>query len=136
MSISFPRIHPTAVISPQAEVADTVTIGPHAVVEGKVIIGPDCILRSGALLCGPLCLGRGNIIFSGAILGEKPQHLKYQDEFTSLEIGDYNTFREYVTIHRGTSQSRTTRVGSHNLFLAQSHVGHDCVIGDRCTLSN
>jgi UDP-N-acetylglucosamine acyltransferase len=136
MSNSLPRIHPTAVISPRAELADKVTIGPHAVVEGKVIIGPDCILRSGAMLCGPLSLGRGNIVFSGAILGEKPQHLKYNNEPTSLEIGDWNTFREQVTIHRGTSHSITTRIGSHNLFLARSHVGHDCVVGDRCTLSN
>lgn len=130
------RIHPTAVISPLAELADNVRIGPHAVVEGRVIIGPDCTLRPGALLCGPLSLGRGNIVFSGSILGERPQHLKYNDEPTSLEIGDWNTFREYVTIHRGTSHSMTTRIGSHNLFLAQSHVGHDCVVGDGCTLSN
>jgi UDP-N-acetylglucosamine acyltransferase len=136
MLTSLPRIHPTAVISPEAELAGNVTIGPHAVVEGKVIIGPDCILRSGAMLCGPLRLGRGNIVFSGTILGEKPQDLKYNDELTSLEIGDCNTFREHVTIHRGTSQSTPTRIGSHNLFLAQSHVGHDCVVGNRCTLSN
>jgi UDP-N-acetylglucosamine acyltransferase len=130
------RIHPTAVISPQAKLADNVTIGPHAVIEGKVIIGPDCILRAGAVLCGPLNLGRGNIVFSGTILGEKPQHLKYHNEVTSLEIGDGNTFREHVTIHRGTSHSMTTRIGSHNLFLAKSHVGHDCVVGDGCILSN
>jgi UDP-N-acetylglucosamine acyltransferase len=136
MLTSLPRIHPTAVISPEAELAGNVTIGPHAVVEGKVIIGPDCILRSGAMLCGPLRLGRGNIVFSDTILGEKPQDLKYNDELTSLEIGDCNTFREHVTIHRGTSQSTPTRIGSHNLFLAQSHVGHDCVVGNRCTLSN
>lgn len=136
MSSDLPRIHPTAVISPQAELADNVRIGPHAVVQGRVIIGPDCILRPGAMVCGPLLLGRGNIVFSGAILGEEPQHLKYQNELTSLEIGDWNTFREHVTIHRGTSQSKTTRIGSHNLFLARSHVGHDCVVGDRCTLSN
>jgi UDP-N-acetylglucosamine acyltransferase len=136
MLTGLPRIHPTAVISPQAVLADNVTIGPHAVVEGKVIIGPDCILRSGATLCGPLRLGRGNVVFAGAVLGEKPQHLKYHNEPTSLEIGDWNTFREQVTIHRGTSHSMTTRIGSHNLFRAQSHVGHDCVVGDRCTLSN
>jgi UDP-N-acetylglucosamine acyltransferase len=133
---SLPRIHPTAVISSEAELADNVTIGPHAVVEGKVTLGPDCILRSGAMLCGPLSLGRGNIVFSGSVLGEKPQHLKYNNELTSLEIGDWNTFREHVTIHRGTSESVTTRIGSHNLFLARSHVGHDCVVGDQCTLSN
>jgi UDP-N-acetylglucosamine acyltransferase len=133
---NLPWIHPTALISAQAELADNVRIGAHAVVEGKVIIGTDCILRPGAIVCGPVRLGRGNIVFSGAILGEEPQHLKYKNELTSLEIGDGNTFREHVTIHRGTSHSMTTRIGSHNLFLAQSHVGHDCVVGDRCTLSN
>jgi UDP-N-acetylglucosamine acyltransferase len=133
---SLPLIHPTAVISPQAELADDVRIGAHAIVEGKVTIGPDCILRPGAMVSGPMSLGRGNIVFSGAILGEKPQHLKYKNELTSLEIGDWNTFREHVTIHRGTSHSMTTRIGSHNLFLARSHVGHDCVVGDGCTLSS
>ncbi len=130
------RIHPTAVISPEAELADSVVVGPFVTIEGKVVIGPDCVIRPYALLRGPLTLGRGNIIFSGVVLGERPQDLKYRDEPTSLEIGDDNVFREHVTVHRGTTQSRLTRIGNQNFFMANAHVGHDCTIGNRCILTN
>jgi UDP-N-acetylglucosamine acyltransferase len=136
MMNNLPRIHPTALLSRQVELADNVTIGPHVVIEGKVVIGADCVVRSGALLCGPLTMGRGNNVYSGTVLGEKPQDLKCSDEPTGLEIGDCNTFHDHVTVHRGTGNLTITRIGSHNLFLAKSHVGHDCVIGDCCTLAN
>ncbi len=137
MSISpTVRIHPTALISPEAELGDNVVIGPYVIVEGKVRLGPDCVIRSHALLCGPLTMGRGNIVHAGAVLGERPQHLKYQDEPTSLEIGDYNIIREHVTIHRGTTHSWVTRIGHHNFFMVNSHVGHDCVVGNHCMLAN
>lgn len=131
-----PRIHPTAVISPAAELAENVVVGPYAVIEGPVKIGPDCVIRPHAVLVGPLTMGRGNTVFPGAILGERPQHLRYNSEPTSLEIGDHNIFREHVTIHRGTTHSRVTRIGSNNFFMANCHVGHDCVIGNRCVLTN
>jgi UDP-N-acetylglucosamine acyltransferase len=130
------RIHPTAVISPEAELADDVQVGPYVVIEGKVRIGPGCVLRPYVHLCGPVVMGRGNIVFSGAVLGERPQHVKYNDEPTSLEIGDENIFREHVTVHRGTTQSWTTRIGNQNFFMANSHVAHDCQIGHRCILAN
>ncbi len=130
------RIHPTAVVAPEAELAEGVEVGPHVVIEGRVRIGPECVLRPGVHLCGPLTLGRGNQVFSGAVLGERPQHLKYNDEPTGVEIGDHNIFREHVTVHRGTTQSWVTRIGSHNFFMANSHVAHDCRIGDRCILAN
>jgi UDP-N-acetylglucosamine acyltransferase len=76
------------------------------------------------------------VVFSGAVLGERPQHLNYNDEATSLEIGDHNIFREHVTIHRGTAQSLVTRIGSHNFFMVNTHVGHDCKIGNHCILTN
>jgi UDP-N-acetylglucosamine acyltransferase len=123
--MSFPsscRIHPTAVIS--------------AVIEGKVIIGDDTVLRPGACLFGPMTLGRGNSVYSGAVLGERPQHLKYNNEPTSVEIGDHNIFREHVTIHRGTTCSMKTVIGSHNFFMVNTHIAHDCVIGNRCVLAN
>jgi UDP-N-acetylglucosamine acyltransferase len=131
-----PRVHPTAVVSPQAELAEGVEVGPYAVLEGPVRVGPDCTIRPGAVLCGPLTLGRGNVVCSGAVLGESPQHLKYNNEPTAVEIGDFNIFREHVTVHRGTTQSWVTRIGSHNFFMAGSHVAHDCRIGDRCILAN
>jgi UDP-N-acetylglucosamine acyltransferase len=135
MPDSSPRIHPTAIISAEAELADNVTVGAYVVIEGNVSIDRDCALHSGASLYGPLTMGRGNIVLSGAVLGEKPQHLQYNNEPTTLQIGDGNTFGEHVSIHRGTSHSMTTRIGNHNEFLAHSHVGHDSVVGDHCTLS-
>jgi UDP-N-acetylglucosamine acyltransferase len=130
------RIHPTAVISPEAELADHVVVGPHVVIEGHVRIAQGCVVRAQAYLCGPLTMGRDNVVFPGAVLGERPQHLKYTGEPTGLEIGDGNIFREHVTIHRGTTQAWTTRIGNQNFFMANSHVAHDCQIGNRCILAN
>jgi UDP-N-acetylglucosamine acyltransferase len=130
------RIHPSAVISDEAELADDVEVGPYVVLEGRVRIGRGCVLKPMAHLVGPLTMGQGNQVFTGAVLGEAPQHLHYAGEPTSLEIGDCNTFREHVTVSRGTAASGKTRIGSHNYFMASSHVGHDCVVGDRCILAN
>jgi UDP-N-acetylglucosamine acyltransferase len=130
------RIHATAVLSPEVEVGENVEIGALAVLEGNISIGDNCVIRPGAHLFGNLTLGEGNQVFTGVVLGEVPQHLKYNGEPTRLEIGDGNIFREHVTIHRGTAYSGVTRIGSHNFFMACSHVGHDCVIGNRCILAN
>jgi UDP-N-acetylglucosamine acyltransferase len=131
-----PRIHPTAVISPETELADDVQVGPYVVIEGPVRIGPGCVLRPHAHLCGPMNMGAGNLVCSGAVLGERPQHLKYQDEPTRVEIGDHNVFREHVTVHRGTTHSWATRIGSHNYFMVNSHVAHDCQVGNHCMIVN
>src|SRR5262245_27097243 len=118
------RIHPTAIISPEAELADDVQVGAYVVIDGQVSIGSGCILRPHAYLCGRLTMGRGNVVFTGAVLGEQPQHIKYNNEPTALEIGDGNVFREHVTVHRGTTASGCTHIGSHNFFMANSHVAH------------
>src|SRR5438552_1371831 len=97
------RIHPTAVISSDAQLGDNVEVGPLAIIEGAVNIGDECVIRPGAYLIGPMTLGRGTLVYSGAILGERPQHLKYNNEPTTVEIGERNIFRENVTIHRGTT---------------------------------
>jgi len=81
-------------------------------------------------------MGPNNTVFTGAVLGERPQHLRYNNEPTGLEIGEGNVFREHVTVHRGTTQSWTTRIGSHNFFMVNSHVAHDCSVGNRCILAN
>jgi UDP-N-acetylglucosamine acyltransferase len=130
------RIHPTAVIAPEAELADDVQIGPHVVIEGRVRLGPGCVVRPHVLLVGPLTMGQGNVVYSGAVIGERPQHLKYADEPTGVEIGDQNVFRENVTIHRGTTHSWMTRIGSYNYLMAGSHIAHDCQIGSHCILTN
>ena len=131
-----PRIHPTAIISSETELANDVSIGPYVVIEGRVRIGAGCIIRPFVHLCGPIVMGKANTVYSGVVLGERPQHLKYQDEPTGVEIGDENVFRENVTVHRATNQSWTTRIGSQNFFMAGAHVAHDCQIGSRCILAN
>ncbi len=137
MSISpAARIHPTAVISPEAELADDVQVGPHVVIEGAVKLGPGCVLRPHAMLVGPLTMGSNNAVYSFAVLGERPQHLKYNDEPTRLEIGNDNVFREHVTVHRGTVHSWATVIGDHNYFMANCHVAHDCHIGNSCVMAN
>lgn len=130
------RAHPTAVIDPEAELGEGVQVGPHAVIEGAVQLGPGCVIRAGAHLIGPLTMGRHNHVHSYAVLGDAPQHLRYGGEPTRLEIGDHNIFREFVTVHRGTTASFVTKVGSHNFFMANSHVAHDCVVGDNCLMAN
>jgi UDP-N-acetylglucosamine acyltransferase len=135
MANTTQRVHSTAIISKEAEIAADVTIGPQVIIEGYVRIGSGCILYPRAQLCGPLTLGKGNLVFTGAILGERPQHMAYKDEPTSLEIGDDNVFREYVTVHRATAHSWTTRIGKHNLFMAGSHVAHDSQIGNGCIVA-
>ncbi len=137
--MSYPsscRIHPSAILSPDVRLGEGVEIGPLAVLEGPVHLGDGCVIRGGAYLVGPLAMGRDNIVYTGAVLGEQPQHLKYRGEATTLEIGDGNTFREHVTIHRGTAYSGRTVIGNSNFFMVGSHVAHDCVVGDRCIFTN
>jgi UDP-N-acetylglucosamine acyltransferase len=130
-------IHPTAVIDPEAELASDVRVGPYAVIEGPVHIGPRCVIEGHACLSGPMTMGSDNFVGHGAVLGKAPQHKGYRGEPTTLTVGDGNVFREFVTIHRGTVQGNgETRIGNLNLFMVGSHVGHDCVVGNGCTLVN
>jgi UDP-N-acetylglucosamine acyltransferase len=130
-------IHPTAVISGEAEIAPDVQIGPYVIVEGPVRIGPGCVIESHACLSGPLTMGRDNFIGHGAVLGKSPQHKGYRGEATSLRIGNENVFREHVTVHRGTLQGTSeTWIGDGNLLMIGSHVGHDARLGNGCTLVN
>jgi UDP-N-acetylglucosamine acyltransferase len=129
-------IHPTALLSPEAEFAPDVTVGAFAIVEGKVRLGAGCVIRPRAHPIGPLTMGKNNQVYSNAVIGERPQHLHYRDELTGVEIGDGNTFRENLTVHRGTAASGLTRIGDGNYFTAGSHVAHDCRVGNRCTLVN
>ncbi len=131
-------IHATAVIGPDVELADDVQVGPFAILEGPVRVGPGCVIEGHACLSGPMVLGRDNFVGHGAILGKSPQSRAYHPgDPTCLEVGDGNTFREYVTVHRGTLEGGgVTRVGDRNLLMIGSHLGHDCRIGDGCTLVN
>jgi UDP-N-acetylglucosamine acyltransferase len=132
------QIHPTAVISPEATISPGVSIGPYVVADGPVSIGPDCEIGPHVHLVGPLVIGSGNRIGTGTVIGTDPQHLGYKGQSTRTEIGDFNTFREHVTVHRGSHVAGygATRIGSHSYFMAHSHVAHDCSVGNHCILAN
>jgi len=126
-----------AVISPQAQLAPDVEVGPFTVIGANVEIGPGTWIGPHAVINGPTRIGRDNKIFQFASLGDAPQDKKYKGEPTRLEIGDRNVFRESVTVNRGTTHDQgVTRIGSDNLFMAYSHVAHDCQVGDKVVLSN
>lgn len=129
-------IHPTAVIDPSAEIAEGVEIGPYSIVGANVSIGKGSLLKSHVVIDGYTKIGENNTFFPFSAIGQLTQDLKYAGEPTALEIGDHNTFRENTTIHRGTTEEIPTRIGNHNLFLAYSHVAHDCQVGNHCILSN
>lgn len=130
-------IHPTAVVDPSARLADGVVVGPHAVIGAEVEIGEGTEVGSGAQVHGPSIIGRENRIFSLACIGFEPQDLKFAGERTVLEVGDRNHFREFCTVHRGTGKGGgLTRIGDDNLFMAYSHVAHDCFVGSRTVFAN
>ena len=130
-------IHPTAIVHKSAEIAEGVEIGPYSIIGPKVKIGDSCKIHSHVLMEGRLTIGKNNQFFSFASVGGPPQDLSYQGEDTQTEIGDGNTFREYVSVHRGTAKSsRLTRIGSHNFLMAYVHVGHDVALGNHCIIAN
>ncbi|MEN9705909.1 MAG: acyl-ACP--UDP-N-acetylglucosamine O-acyltransferase, partial [Pseudomonadota bacterium] len=131
------RIDPRAAVSPKAQLADDVEVGPFAVIGDDVVIGPRCRIGPHAVVNGPTTLGADNQVFQFASLGDAPQDKKYKGEPTRLEVGDRNIFREYVTVNRGTvTGNGVTRIGDDNMFLAYSHVAHDCTLGNKIVLSN
>lgn len=130
-------IHPTAVIGPLADLAPDVRVGPYAVIDGPVTLGPGCAVGPHAHLTGRVVAGRGNAFGTGCVIGADPQHLGYKGEDTLVRIGEFNTFREHATVHRGMPNARgVTAVGDHNLIMVGAHVAHDCVIGNHCVLAN
>jgi UDP-N-acetylglucosamine acyltransferase len=131
------HVHPLAVVDPGAVLGDGVRVGPFAVVGPEVEIGDDSEIGAGAQVYGPARIGRGNRVFPQACIGFDPQDVKYAGERVALEIGERNQFREMCTVHRGTAKGGgVTRIGSDNLFLAYSHIAHDCQVGDRTLFVN
>jgi UDP-N-acetylglucosamine acyltransferase len=130
-------VDPRAAVSPEARLAPDVEVGPFAVIGPGVVIGAGCRIGPHAVVKGPTVIGTGNRIFQFASIGDDPQDMKYAGEPTRLVIGDRNTFREYVTVNRGTITGiGETRIGNDNLILAYSHVAHDCVLGNHIIMSN
>jgi UDP-N-acetylglucosamine acyltransferase len=130
------RIHPTAIVEPGAEIGAGSVIGPYCIVEANVVLGQDCWLQHHVTLCGPTRAGARNKFYAYCSIGQQTQDLKYLGEPTFLEIGDENTFREFVTVNRSTTSEGKTTIGSCGNFLAYSHIGHDCTVGDAVIFSN
>lgn len=130
-------IHPTAVVDPSAQLDENVEVGAYTIIGADVAIGRGTRIGPHALVRGPTEIGRDNRVFQFASVGEDPQDKKYGGERTRLTIGDRNVVRESATIHRGTVQGcGETRIGNDNLFMAYSHVAHDCIIGDQVIMAN
>jgi UDP-N-acetylglucosamine acyltransferase len=130
------RVHPTALVASDAELADDVTVGAHAVVGPGVLVGSGGVIAAGAILERNARLGARVRVGTGSIVGGDPQDLKYQGEETWVEIGDDTVIREYSTINRGTTQSFKTTVGRGCLIMSYVHLAHDCHVGDGVILSN
>ena len=131
------RVHPTAVISDKASIADDVEIGAYAVIGDDVEIGAGTRIGSHVVINGPTTMGVDNHIYQFASIGDDPQDKKYAGETTSLIIGDRNTIREYCTVSRGTVQDQgVTSLGDENWIMAYVHIAHDCVIGHQCIMAN
>lgn len=131
------QVHPTAVVAPGAQLAEGVSIGPYATIGADVRIGAECVIGPHVVVDGHTTLGRRNRIFQFASVGAPPQDLKYQGEPSRLDIGDDNVIREFTSISPGTSGGgMLTRLGSHNLLMVNSHVAHDCRVGDHAIVAN
>jgi UDP-N-acetylglucosamine acyltransferase len=130
------KAHPTAIIHPRAQVASSVTVGPYSLIGENVELGEGTEVMSHAVIDGHTRIGKDNRIFPYASIGLAPQDLKYGGEPTRVEIGDGNTLREFITIHRGTGESGVTRIGDQNLLMAYVHIAHDCVIGNQVVMGN
>lgn len=131
------KIHASSLVDPQAKIHESVKIGPFCIVGPNVEIGANTVLHSHVVIDGHTTIGEGNQFFQGCSIGAPPQDNSYKGEPTRTVIGNNNTFREYVSIHRGTlKENLVTTIGSNCLFMAYVHAGHDVVVGNNCTIAN
>lgn len=131
------QVHPTAIVGNNVTIGAGTEIGPYCVIEDDVTIGENNSLGSHLVVGRYTQIGNHNRFYPFSTIGLQPQDLKFDDEKTVLEIGDHNTFREHVTLHRGTGHGGgLTRIGSHNLVMVSAHVAHDCLVGDHVILSH
>jgi len=129
-------IHPTAIVDPKAELGAGVSVGPFTIIEGDVTIGDGTQIAAHARIAAGTRVGRDCTIAHGAVLGTEPQDVKFEGEYTTLEIGDRTLIREYATLNRGTRNRMKTVVGSDCFLMAYTHVAHDCKLGDHVILAN
>jgi UDP-N-acetylglucosamine acyltransferase len=131
------QIHPSALVDANAKLHETVKVGPFCIVGPNVEIGANTSLLSHVVVDGHTTIGEGNTFYQGCSIGAPPQDNSYKGEPTKTVIGNNNTFREYVSIHRGTTKENlVTTIGNNNLLMAYVHVGHDVVFGNNCTIAN
>ena len=128
-------IHPTALVDRRAEIDASADIGPYVIVDGPVVIGPGTRVLAHAVLNGHTTIGRDNVIHMGAVVGHDPQDVHYRGAPTGVRIGDRNIVREHAEIHRSTNVEQPTAIGDDNFLLSQSHVAHDCRLGNRIILA-
>ncbi len=130
-------IHPSAIVDNSAEISSDVSIGAFTVIGAGVKINSGTIIGPHVVINGPTVIGKDNHIYQFCSIGEDPQDKKYAAEITRLEIGDRNVIREFTSMHRGTVQDKSlTKIGTDNLFMAYTHVAHDCIIGDNVIMAN
>jgi UDP-N-acetylglucosamine acyltransferase len=135
--MSSAKIHPTAIVDPNAKLAANVEIGPFSIIGPDVAIGEKTIVQSHVVIEAEVAIGRGNFIGHGAIIGVPPQDVSFSAERkTKVEIGDDNIIREHCTIHRGSPDGSATKIGDKNFLMAGAHVGHNCVIGNNVVIAN
>jgi UDP-N-acetylglucosamine acyltransferase len=132
------NIHPTATVSKKAQLAPDVVVGPYCVIGDGVVIGAGTIIEAHVIIYGGVRIGAGNRFFPNSIIGGPPQILGLQSNTKTggLVIGDRNMIREQVTIHPSKYEGKNTTIGSDNLIMINSHIGHDCIVGDNIVLSN
>jgi UDP-N-acetylglucosamine acyltransferase len=131
------KIHPTAIVDPNAKLSGNVEIGPFSIIGSHVIIGDNTIVQSHVVVEGEVAIGRGNFIGHGAIIGVPPQDVSFSlERKTKVEIGDDNIIREYCTIHRGSADSSATKIGDKNFLMSGAHIGHNCLIGNNVVIAN
>lgn len=135
--MSSAKIHPTAIVDPNAKLTANVEIGPFSIIGPDVAIGDKTIVQSHVVIEAEVAIGCGNFIGHGAIIGVPPQDVSFSAERkTKVEIGDDNIIREYCTIHRGSPDGSATKIGDKNFLMAGAHVGHNCVIGNNVVIAN
>jgi UDP-N-acetylglucosamine acyltransferase len=131
------KISDKAIVDPNAQIAEGVEIGPFCVIGPNVKIDAGCILHNNVTVSGHTTIGRDNIFFPNSVIGTAPQDKKFKGAATRLEIGSGNAFREACTVHVGTEKGGgLTKIGDDNLFMVNSHIGHDSTIGDHCVIAN
>jgi len=130
------QIHPSAIVSKKAKLPESIIIGPYSIIGDNVVIGENTKIGAHCVIDGNTTIGNSCEIFTGAVVGSRPQDLKYKGEKSLLVIGDNNIIREYCTLNPGTEDGGTTRVGNNNLLMAYSHVAHDCTVGNYCVFAN